>query len=154
MCAGESSLLHYRKQTPSISSWEITAGGRFMKPTKGKLSFIICGPTMILFMATLIGCGEDPGLYQQEELVFDSGSYQNSKEEEIDLGSDESKEFGFWPPALLPAPPFIAPPIFPYYREPVPVAVPISPYQAITEWVHPMYAVGMFQPFWPNLFGP
>lgn len=120
-----------------------------MKSTKDIFSFLFFGSTALVLIATLIGCGEDPGLYQQEILNFESGKDSNNESEsKLDLGADEANEFGFWPPAFFPAP------IFPYYNEPVPVAVPISPYQAITEWVHPMYAIGMFQPFWPALFGP
>lgn len=103
--------------------------------------------TAFLLLSSLFGCGEDIELYQEELLTFENGKEASSEQKKLNLGADESSDFGFWPPAFFPAP------IFPYYLEPVPVAIPISPFQAITEWVHPMYAIGM-APFWPNCFGP
>lgn len=119
-----------------------------MKATKIYFGRLLFGTTLLL-LTSLFGCGEEPGLYQEEELTFENGKEGSSGQKKLNLGADESSDFGFWPASFFPFPA----PVFPYYLEPVPVAIPISPYQAITEWVHPMYAFGM-APFWPNCFGP
>jgi len=123
-----------------------------MKPTKTNFGRLLFGTAVLIILCSTAGCGEDPGLYEEEQLIFENGK-EESKDKNLDLGSEESSNFSIWPASFFPFPC----PVFPYYLEPVPVAVPISPFQAITEWVHPMYAVGMFGgsfPFWPNIFGP
>lgn len=121
-----------------------------MKRTKGYTSFFLYSLATASLIAALAGCGEDPGLYEQETLNFQGQEIGNFEEDtqNIDLGAEERSDFSIWPASFIPAP------LFAYYKYPVPVAVPINPFLAITEWIHPMYAVSLLQPFWPAVFAP
>jgi hypothetical protein len=119
-----------------------------MKLSKGIISRYLYGMILVFFAVSFVACGDDPGLYRHETLNFEGKEIGVVESSELDLGADDPSSFGFWPASFWPAP------IFAYYNQPVPVAIPISPFQAITEWVHPMYAVSMMQPFWPGVFAP
>jgi hypothetical protein len=93
---------------------------------------MLLGAAFLLLSAFHWGCGEDAGLYNQENIVFEN----NHDPAELDL-DEESSEFGsfygFYGALLEPWP------IFEYYNNPLPVLVPVNPYTNIIEWIHPMY---------------
>lgn len=122
-----------------------------MRLTKRIFSRLFNFITTSLLVSGISACGDDPGLYQQETLTFESGASFKESEQELNLGADDADEFGAFPLPFAPGPFFGGlVPIWPFYlTDPVPVTVPISEFQALTEWIHPMYAVSMFSPFGP-----
>lgn len=104
-----------------------------------------------------LGCGEDPTMYHDETLSFESPISSSSKHisgdkemTELDLGENEHSDFhvarwgGF---GYVPWGPY---PVFDYYLEPVPFEVPVSPVFSLIDYVHPFYAVAALNPWWDD----
>lgn len=86
-------------------------------------------------LASLSSCAEDPNLYQDETLYFESS--KDASKLDLDEENSDSFFYGFF------AGPYAPWPLFEYYKHPLPVAVPINPLDSLVDWVHPMY-VGLY----------
>lgn len=98
---------------------------------------------IVLATGIVASCGEDPGMYKNETLTFTTPvnakmGQKDIEEEALDLKDQNSSNFIFRRiGAMVPWAPM---PIFDYYREPLPLEVPVSPFYSLIEWVPPMYA--------------
>lgn len=94
---------------------------------------------LIALLSLMIGCGEDPSIYEGETLTVESPvTTKIMKSEKLDLREEESEKFRFTRlGAMLP---WLPTPFYDYYLEPLPVPVPVSPDYALIDYVHPFYA--------------
>jgi len=107
--------------------------------------YFVGGLAAFFLLSAPLGCGQDPGLYDEELFAFDNhdGNEANAigakDSEDFDLGADESSDFG-----VRPLGPYgfygFGYPLYDYYTRPLPIAVPISPVASLVDYVHPFYA--------------
>lgn len=159
-------LLHLPYQTAQLRTvLKKTLGGKLMTPKKYLLAFTFSALSLAIFLGPL-GCGPDPGMYHGETLTFETPVANKSDEQlteeerisKLDLGASESSDFywgghagygygygydygPYWGGGY---------PLYDYYLEPLPVAVPVSPAYALVDYVHPFYAFAAFNPFWDD----
>lgn len=123
-----------------------------MKLRKYSRRVLLVSSALAMLTAPL-GCGEDPSMYQGETLTFETPhsskrSGEDKKVTELDLSENQKSDFGFFGYDAFPYVPWAPFPIFDYYDDPVPYAVPVSPGFAVLDYVHPFYAYAAFGPFW------
>lgn len=100
------------------------------------------------FLLVQTGCGEDPGLYQNESLSFENPQTEavaSKEEQNLDLGADESSDFRLL--GGYPLVPYVGSPLYDYYTRPLAVSVPVSPVATVVDYVHPFYAYRSYNPF-------
>lgn len=99
-------------------------------------------------MGIMVGCGEDPGMYQNETINFTSPvnakMEQKSIKKENDLDLKEQDSSNFFLTRYGAYVPWAPVPLFDYYREPIPVEIPVSPFYSLIDYVHPFYAAYLF----------
>lgn len=115
--------------------------------------------TALLAMAlalplSLSGCGEDAaGAYRNEMLIIETPvaskttkeKSENEEEAELQLVAEDASHFNLVRfGAYIPWVPY---PLFDYYLEPIPLAIPVSWGYAVVDFVHPFYGPAVFGPW-------
>lgn len=106
-----------------------------------KLNHTIACVTAAALMLVFLGCGEDPSIYENETLTFESPvsakvTKESDKTADLDLKDGSASDFHFVRYGIMA--PWVYP-LFDYYLEPIPVEVPVSPFYSVIDFVHPMY---------------
>lgn len=125
-------------------------GGKNMKPKKYARS--ICeGISALALFISPIGCGEDPQTYDTELLAMENPvsskeGRNDKKSNEVNLSESNQSEFGLFGYGPFGYYPWTYP-LYDYYLDPVPFAVPVNPGLALIDYVHPFYAYAQWNPF-------
>lgn len=111
---------------------------------------VIGAAAALAFVVAPLGCGEDQSQYESEKLTYENPvsttRVTNVKTAELELSENQKSDFGYFGAlGLYPWGPY---PLFDYYLNTVPLAVPVSPGFALFDYVHPFYAYRAFDPFW------
>lgn len=107
---------------------------------RSKNLFGICIAVLVVLISS--GCGEYPGSYKSETLTFESPitakKVKSQNDDELNLEADASKEFFYRWLGGSPIPSWGLP-LLEYYRHPLAVEIPISPFHSLVDYVHPFY---------------